>query len=145
MVSRWIALIVAVILAGTRTESLAQVREVSSGQFTVVPYGGTDHFFDPTRYSIYCASSHLLEIGDPFQTYPPWRHAANFRSTMEVWRTRPTLPVGRTASDFVIYLEAGTNFHVLGEAAHNERQNPHYKIRVDSGPHSGQTCWTNYE
>jgi hypothetical protein len=132
-------------MLATGAGAFAQVQDMGDGSFTVVPYGGSNQFLDPERFGIYCASSHLLETADPAQGYPPWRALAEYRSTMEAWRENDHVPPGRTAADFVIYLNAGTPFHVLGVAAHNDQQNPHYKIRVDGGPQTGRTCWTNYE
>lgn len=138
------ALLGFVVFIGTGAASYAQARVTDKGSFTVVPFGGSNRFLDPSRYGIYCASSHLLELADPVRGYPPWRALTEFRSTMEAWREASTLPAGRTAADFVIYLKAGTTFHVLFAPSTNDRQNPHYKITVDSGPYAGRTCWTNY-
>jgi hypothetical protein len=143
--SRPAAWVAAVALLLCSLPAAAQVRDDGDGKFTVVPYGGTSSFSDPPRYGIYCASARLLQAADPARRYPAFQASTAFRNLMESWRENPHVPRGRAPSDFVLYLNVGTPFHVVAAPEPGPQQNAHYQIAIDDGPAKGQTCWTNYD
>lgn len=136
--------LILVALSG-RVPGIAQVRGEAGGEFVVVTFGGSDQFLDPYRYGIYCSSWNLLAQGVPVRTAPPEFVVREYRSAMQDWMTNPSHPHGRRAGDFVLYLKAGTTFHVLYRIpAPDDLQIDRYKVLVDSGPYQGRACWTAY-
>lgn len=128
-----------------QTPGIAQVRDVDGGEFAVVTFGGNDQFLDPYKYGIYCSSWNLLAAGVPLQIAPQVVIVREYRSTMQDWMVNPAHPSGRRPDDFVLYLRAGTTFHVLYRIpARDELQIDRYKVLVDSGPYQGRACWTAY-
>ena len=140
------ALILPLLLSSLVTASPAfgQVRDNGDGTVVVAAFGGNNQFLDPYRFGIYCSSDHLLEVADPGISYPEWQANTRYRALMQDWMTVHRRPAGRRPDDFVIYLEAGTNFEVLSTPRHSDLEHAHYKIRVTSGPNKDRTCWTRY-
>jgi hypothetical protein len=121
----------------------AVLAATDASNFTVQQFGGTSLFTDPPKYGIYCSSRSLLELAEPFMTYPPFRHVRDFRNAMEIWRTNAAQPAGRKPDDFVIYLGVGTELEILADV--KSMSTTHDKVRVTNGPYKDRVCWTNFD